>query len=315
MARAQGRRSDGSVEVAGVRLTSPDRVVFPEPGVTKRELAEYYEAVGEVLLRRAAGRPLALVRCPEGMAGDCFYQKHPGDSFGVDVPRVEVVEKEGPDVYVYATQVAHLVSLVQVGVVEVNTWGSTVERLEQPDRLVFDLDPSPGVPFGFTKQTAGGLRELLARLGLTPFLRATGGKGLHVVAPLTPEAGWDEVSSFAETVAAALVAADPARLTTDLPKERRQGKVFVDYLRNGRGATAIADYSARARPGAPVAVPLRWEELPALETSAAYDVRRTRRRLAALGGDPWEGYEGAAVPLGRAVAALATELEAAAEEA
>ncbi|HEX7041034.1 MAG TPA: non-homologous end-joining DNA ligase [Trueperaceae bacterium] len=302
-------------ELAGVRLTSPERVVFPETGVTKGEVAEHYASVGEVLLGRAAGRPLALVRCPDGLAGGCFYQKHPGESLDPDLPRVVIEEKEGPDEYVYVTEVAHLVGLVQVGVVELHTWGSTVERLEEPDRLVFDLDPSPGVPFDVTKETAQRLRRLLERLGLTPFLRATGGKGLHVVAPLEPESGWDDVKSFAETVAATLASADPDRLTTDLPKERREGKVFVDYLRNGRGATAIADYSVRARPGAPVAVPLRWDELPGLDASSAYDVRRVRRRLAALGGDPWQGYEDAAVPLPRAVAALASELEAAAEEA
>ncbi|HZW26938.1 MAG TPA: non-homologous end-joining DNA ligase [Trueperaceae bacterium] len=314
MAKA-GRADDGAVQVAGVRLTSPDRLVFPVPVVTKRDLAEYYEAVGEALLRRAVGRPLALVRCPEGVAGDCFYQKHPGESFDPDLPRVRIQEKDELDDYVYLDSVDDLVSLVQYGVVEVHAWGSTVARLEQPDRLVFDLDPAPGVPFDVTKSTAYSLRELLSRLGLTPHLRATGGKGLHVVAPLTPDAGWDETKAFAGAVAEALAAADPERLTTALPKAERGGKVFIDYLRNGRGATAIADYSVRARPGAPVALPLRWDELAALGSAAEYDLRRARRRLAALGGDPWEGYEEAAAPLSAAAAALAAVVARSEEQA
>ncbi len=306
-----GATDGAAARVAGALVTSPERLVYPEAGLTKRDLAEYLEAVGEALLRRSSRRPLAVVRCPEGVAGQCFYQKHPSESFTPDLPRLTIEEKEGPDEYFYVESVAHLVSLAQLGVVELHVWGSRVDDLERPDLLVFDLDPSPGVPFEVTKRTARRLRERLDALGLAPYLRATGGKGLHVVAPLVPQAGWDEVKRFAEAVAGSLATEDPEHLTTALPKERREGKVFVDYLRNGRGATAIVDYSPRARPGAPVAVPLRWDELGRLPSSAAYDVRKVRRRLASLGDDPWAGFEASAVPLATALAAGGPELAAA----
>src|SRR5690606_37312361 len=298
-----GATDGAAARVAGALVTSPERLVYPEAGLSKRDLAEYLEAVGEALLRRASRRPLAVVRCPEGVAGHCFYQKHPSESFAPDLPRLTIEEKEGPDEYFYVESVAHLVSLAQLGVVELHVWGSRVDDLERPDLLVFDLDPSPGVPFAVTKRTARRLRERLDALGLAPYLRATGGKGLHVVAPLVPQAGWDEVKRFAEAVAGSLAAEDPEHLTTALPKERREGKVFIDYLRNGRGATAVADYSPRARAGASVAVPLRWDELGRLPASAAYDLRKARRRLASLGDDPWAGFEASAVPLATALAA------------
>ncbi len=298
------KRGKSEAEVAGVRLTNAGRVLYPEQGVTKLDLAEYYAAVGEELLRRAARRPLALVRCPEGTAQQCFYQKHPGPSFAPGLPRIPIQEKEDVDDYVYLESVSDLVSLVQLGVLEVHAWGSTVDHLEQPDILVFDLDPGPGVKLDYVKTVARRLRDLLTRLGLGAFLRATGGKGLHVVVPLTPEADWDEVKGFAKAIADALAASDPDRLTTNLSKSKRDGKVFVDYLRNGRGSTAIVNYSTRSREGAPVAVPLRWEELGRLEHPGAYDVAGARKRLAALKQDPWEGFEESAVPLSRALASL-----------
>ncbi len=301
---AMSRTSGDAAEVAGVRLTNPDRVLYADQGVTKRDLAEYYAAVGEELLRRAGGRPLALVRCPEGTADQCFYQKHPGASFAPGLPRIAIEEKEGPADYVYLESVPHLVSLVQLGLLEIHAWGSRVDDLERPDLMVLDLDPSPGVDFARTKRAARDLRRTLERLGMGAFLRTTGGKGLHVVVPLVPEADWDEVKGFAKAVAEAIVATDPATLTTELPKAKREGKVFIDYLRNGRGSTAIVNYSTRSRAGAPVAVPLRWDELGRLEASAAYDLRSARRRLASLGEDPWAGFEEAAVPLSAALARL-----------
>lgn len=299
--RSGGKRE---VEVAGVRLTNPDRVLYPEQGVTKRDLAEYYEAVGEYLLRRAAKRPLALVRCPEGTAAQCFYQKHPGPSFAPGLPRIEIQEKEDVEDYVYLESVSHLVSLVQLGVLEVHGWGSTVDHLEQPDIIVFDLDPGPGVDLDYSKGIARRLRDLLNRLGMGAYLRVTGGKGLHVVVPLVAEAGWDAVKGFAKAVAEALAATDPDGLTTNMSKSKRQGKIFIDYLRNGRGSTAIVNYSTRSREGAPVALPLRWEELGRLEHPGAYDIVSARRRIASLKADPWEGFEDDAVPLSSALEAL-----------
>lgn len=305
MADPGAKLGKGEAEVAGVRLTNAGRVLYPDQGVTKLDLARYYEAVGEELLRRAARRPLALVRCPEGAADQCFYQKHPGPSFAPGLARVAIQEKEEVDDYVYLESVPDLVSLVQLGVLEVHAWGSTVDHLENPDILVFDLDPSPGVEIGYTKAVARRLRDLLTDLGLGAYLRATGGKGLHVVVPLVPEAGWDEVKGFAKAVAEALAATDPERLTTNMSKSKRGGRVFIDYLRNGRGSTAIVNYSTRSRPGAPVAVPMRWDELGRLKHPGAYDVVSARRRLASLKADPWEDFEAAAVPLATALSALA----------
>ncbi len=303
------KRGKREAEVEGVRLTNPGRVLYPEQGVTKLDLAEYYAAVGHLLLKRAARRPLALVRCPEGTADQCFYQKHPGPSFAPGLPRIAIQEKEDVDDYVYLESVQHLISLVQLGVLEIHAWGSTVDHLEQPDIVVFDLDPGPGVDIGFTKEVARRMRDLLGRLGMSAFLRATGGKGLHVVVPLEPQADWDAVKGFAKAVAEALAATDPERLTTNMSKAKRGGKVFIDYLRNGRGSTAIVNYSTRSRAGAPVAVPLRWEELGRLDSPGAYDISSVRRRVASLKSDPWEGFEDAAVPLSAALSSL-SELEA-----
>ena len=285
------------VRVSGVRLSSPDRVVYADQGVTKRDLAEYYAAVAEELLAHAASRPLSLVRCPEGSDAQCFYQKHPGAAFAADLPRVSIEESEGVEDYLYLKSPADTVALVQAGVLEVHAWGSKVDDLERPDQLVFDLDPSADVPWSYTKKTALSLRDLLRRLGLEGFLRTTGGKGLHVVVPLTPDSDWDTAKAFAKGVADALTATDPGRLTTALSKSKRGGKLFIDYLRNGRGATAIVNYSTRARAGAPVATPLRWDELSRLDSAAKYDVVSVRRRLAALREDPWTGFDAARQPL------------------
>lgn len=279
------------VVIAGVRLSNPDRVLYPEQGVTKATLAAYYVAVAEELLHFAAQRPLSLVRCPEGAEEQCFYQKHPGAGFAQALPRVAIEESEGVEDYLYLAEPAHLVALVQSGVLEVHAWNSRVTDLERPNTLVFDLDPSEGVELDYVKDTARLLRDLLDRLGLVGFLRATGGKGLHVVVPIVPEREWDHVKAFARGLAEAAAATDPERLTTKLSKQQRVGKVFIDYLRNSRGATAIVNYSTRSRPGAPVAVPLRWSELSKLASPAAYDVDSVRRRLSSLGSDPWEGFE------------------------
>lgn len=280
-----------TMQVSGVTLTNPDRVLYPDQGITKLRLAQYYADVSAAVLRWARGRPLSLVRCPEGSEEQCFYQKHPGASFAGSLPRVPIEESEGVGDYVYLESEADLIALVQSGVLEIHAWNSTVEDLEHPDMLVFDLDPSEDVDFEFTKATARSMRDLLVRLGLGAFLRTTGGKGLHVVVPLEPKSDWDGVKAFARGLSEAVAASDPERLTTNMSKQRRVGKLFIDYLRNSRGATAIANYSTRARPGAPVAVPLRWDELARLESSNAYDVDSVRRRLGSLKSDPWAGFD------------------------
>lgn len=297
--RSKGRRR--AVEVAGVRLTNADRVLYPNQGLTKLDLAHYYERNEPNVLPGLVNRPLALVRCPTGRDGSCFYQKHPGRSFPSDLPLVSIEQSEGPRDHAYVTSLADLIGLVQIGVLELHVWGCRVDDVERPDRMVFDLDPSPDVPWARTRATAGALRERLDALGLSGFVRTTGGKGLHVVVPLQRRHGWEEVKGFARALCQRLAEDDPERRTISVAKAKRGGKVFLDYLRNGRGATAVASYSTRARPGAPVALPVRWDELDSGLKPDGYHVGNVGRRLAALQGDPWAGFEDAASRLTLAV--------------
>ncbi|HUF77511.1 MAG TPA: DNA ligase D, partial [Thermoanaerobaculia bacterium] len=280
--------SSGPIRFEGVRITSPDRVLYPEAGLTKRELAEYYRKVADWILPHLRGRPLSMVRCPDGREGECFYQKDVDRHFPDALGRVEVGEAEGGvETYAVAEDLPALVALVQMGVLELHVWGSRRDRLERPDRLVFDLDPGPGVPWVRVIEAAFVVRATLGELGLASFLKTTGGKGLHVVVPLYRTAGWDEAKAFSRAVVERVAGREPRRYTTNPSKAKRAGKIYLDYLRNSRGATAIAPYSTRARAGAPVATPLRWDELSPALRSDRYTVRSLPRRLAALSEDPW----------------------------
>jgi bifunctional non-homologous end joining protein LigD len=285
-----GRQRRDVHKVAGVTLTNPERVMFPDQGLTKLDLARYYEAIADWILPWLANRPLSLVRCPAGRHQECFYQKHPGASLAKSVPRIPIPASSGSRDYVYVRRLADIVALVQSGVLEFHPWGSQVGDIEHPDLMVFDLDPGEGVSWSAVVHTARDLRSRLADLGLPAFARTTGGKGLHLVVPLQPRAGWDEVKAFSRAVSERHARASPDRLTTTSSKARRRGRIFIDYLRNGRGATAIASYSARARPGAPVAVPLRWDEVGPGVPSDRYSVGNLRRRLNALKADPWGDF-------------------------
>ncbi|MBW3552224.1 MAG: DNA ligase D [Gemmatimonadetes bacterium] len=284
--------SGGRLEVAGVRVTSTDKVLWEEQGVTKGELFAYYEAIAEVMLPRMVDRPLTLVRCPSGAGAKCFYQKHANDSVPDLIPRVPVEEKEGPALYMYIDGLPSLIGLVQLGVLEFHVWGSRRDRLERPDRLVFDLDPDEDLPFGEVARAALDLRDRLEDLGLESFPKSTGGKGLHVVVPVTRRSSWEEAREFTRAIALAMVADEPDRFTAKMTKSRRTGRVFLDYLRNTRNATAIADYSTRSRPGAPVATPLAWEEVdPGAKQPPSHGIRDVPERVAESG-DPWIGYDG-----------------------
>jgi bifunctional non-homologous end joining protein LigD len=265
--------------------------------VTKLALARYYEAIQEWVLPHLARRPLVLLRCPEGREA-CFYQKHWPKSQARSVPRIRLREGHSVGDYVYVRSLAELVTLVQHGALEFHPWGCRVDDAEHPDLLVFDLDPAPGVAWEEVLRTARELCERLAGLGLSAFPRTTGGKGLHLAVPLKPSADWETLKTFARAVAEQHAGDEPRLLTANMAKAKRRGRIFLDYLRNGRGATAIASYSVRARPGAPVAVPLRWDELGPAVHSDHYTVDTLRRRLGALKSDPWEGFFEAAVPLG-----------------
>ncbi len=276
-------------EIGGVRLSSPGKVLYPEQGVTKSELALYYERIADWILPHIENRPLTLVRCPEGQAKECFYQKHVNERFPAAVHRVEVDESAKAVPYGAIDSLKGLISLVQMGALELHIWGSRRDQIEKPDYVVFDLDPDEGLGWERVVEGALRVRDRLAGLGLETFLKTTGGKGLHVVLPLTRRLEWDEVKAFTKAVSEDIAASEPDRYTSKLPKVRRQGKIFIDYLRNGRGATSIAAFSTRARPGAPVSAPLFWEELESDVRANTFNVRNLPQRLASLRADPWEG--------------------------
>ncbi|WP_158044884.1 non-homologous end-joining DNA ligase [Skermanella pratensis] len=269
-----------TVEIAGITLTHPDRVLWPDQGVSKCALAEYYADIADRILSHVANRPLTLVRCPSGNDGACFVQKHSSAGLHKAVRRV----RDGDDEWLAVDDMSGLAALVQACVLELHPWGATTDDLERPDRIVFDLDPNEGVPWAHVVEGARAIHAALKDLGLRGFVKATGGKGLHVMVPIEPHADWETVKAFARDVAARLAAARPERYTTNPLKEARSGRIFQDHLRNSRGATAVAAYSTRARPGAPVAMPLAWETLG----DAAAAPRYGMADLPA--GDPWKGF-------------------------
>jgi bifunctional non-homologous end joining protein LigD len=278
---------DGSVTFGGVRLTNPNRVLYPDLGITKLALAQYYAAIGDWVLPELKDRVLSLVRCPEGYAHECFYQKHVMAGVPSIVGRVEITEKTSTDTSLFVRDVAGLIALVQLSILEIHPWGSTVAKLETPDRITFDFDPDVGLPWERVTQAAIEMREALLGIGLQSFPKTTGGKGLHVVVPVTPKLEWDAVKEFAKWVSERFTAAYPDRFTTNMAKRARTGRIFIDYLRNGRGATAIGAYSPRARAGAPVATPLFWEEVENGVKPDAFTVETLPDRLAKLKSDPW----------------------------
>jgi bifunctional non-homologous end joining protein LigD len=257
----------------GIAISHPDRVIDPEGGVTKGQLAAYYAAMADPILRWMAGRPVSLVRCPQGRAKKCFFQKHDAGSFGDHVGHVAIREKDGhSEDYLVLEDGAGLLACVQMGTIEFHGWGAPAADVEKPDRLVFDLDPDEGLAFADVVSAAGHLRDLLGEMGLATFPMLTGGKGVHVVAPLTPDAEWPAVKDFARRFAAALAEDQPERFTAVLAKKARTGRIFIDYLRNQRGATAVMPYTVRAREGAPVAVPVGWQELRKIDRAAHWHI-------------------------------------------
>ena len=274
----------------GVTLTNPDRVLFPDIGLTKLDLARYYETVAPYMLPYVVRRPISLVRCPEGYTKECFFQRHAMKGMSKAIKEVAISGGESKKRYLHIDDEAGLFGLVQIGVLEIHDWGVSLDHINEPDRLVFDLDPDEGLALATLKAATIEVRDFLADLGFKSFLKSTGGKGLHLVAPLVPKLGWDEVKTFTKAVADALVSARPDRYTANPLKKTREGKIFVDYLRNQRGGSAIVNYSTRAKPGATVACPLRWDELKGLKAAAPYTVKTLPARLKAMKRDPWEGF-------------------------
>jgi bifunctional non-homologous end joining protein LigD len=266
-------------------LTHPDRVYWDDVGVTKRDLADYYARVWEWMAPHVVGRVLALVRCPEGAAAECFFQKHVHT--GVEKERLHLVREPTGDESISVDDLGGVIALVQAGVLEIHTRGTTIDHLEEADRLVFDLDPGLGTDWKNVIAAAREVRQRLAALGLKSFVKTTGGKGLHVVLPIryTP---WDKVKKFCRGIAEQMVADEPDRYIAMASKSARGNRIFIDYLRNSREATAIAPYSTRAHPRAPVATPLAWEELGSLRASNQYTVLNLPQRLSHLAADPWQ---------------------------
>lgn len=278
-----------------VKLTHPDRLYWPETGVTKQGLADYYMEVWPKIAPFVVGRPLSLLRCPGGVTEQCFFQKHgwkgmnghiglaadPAD----DEPVLTIDSREG------------LLGLVQGGVLEIHPWGSSLKALEKPDMIVMDLDPGEGVAWTAVIEAAFEVKARLEGAGLAAFVKTSGGKGLHVVAPVKPKAQWPEAKAFAKAIADAMAADEPSRYVATVSKAKRRGKILVDYLRNGRGATAVAPYSTRARPGAAVSAPLGWEELGPEIGPAHFTVDAMPTRLASMRSDPWETFRASAAPI------------------
>ena len=287
--RPGSRKAGAGATVAGVMLSNPDKLYFPEAQITKRDIAEYYEFVSPWLLPHIAKRPLSLVRCPEGWSGQCFYQKHADRAVNPAVARIDVPEGDGTATYMGARTTKALASLVQWGVIEMHPWGSRQPRLDRPDQLIFDFDPDEGQDWMSLKTAAGLLRTLLEEMGLRSFLKTTGGKGLHVVVPIKASLSWDDVKAFTRAVAESMAATFPDRFTATAAKSKRKERIFVDYLRNAEGATAVAPYSVRARKNAPVATPIFWEELAKDLRFDYFNVRNIRDRLA-KGRDPWADF-------------------------
>ena len=263
-----------------VEISSRDRVIFPDSKQTKGDLADYYEAIAPVMLPFAARRPISLVRCPQGRAKKCFFQKHDNGGFGDAVKAVPIKEKDGgSEDYLFIEDARGVLQCVQMGTIEFHGWCARTAAVEKPDRMVFDLDPDEGLDFADVRDAAADLRKHLADIGLTSFAMVTGGKGVHVIVPLTPGHSWDAHKSFAERFARALSQAEPDRFTATMSKEKRKGRIFIDWLRNQRGSTAVMPYSARARENAPVAAPVAWNELKSMEDARGFTIGDAKRLL------------------------------------
>jgi len=276
-----------AADKVGVRLTHPEKIVY-QPAITKAQLVAYYDAVAERMLPHIAKRPLSLVRLPTGSKKP-FFQKHDSGGFPDAFKKVKITETTGPtDIYLYIEDVAGLAASVQMNALELHIWGSHIDKLEQPDRIIFDIDPDEGLDFQATKDAAVSFRDRLETMGLKTYAMVTGGKGIHVIAPLKPKLEWPEVKAFCHGFASLVAREEPDRFTDNIRKVNRKGRMFVDYLRNERGATAVAPFSTRAKTGCTCAVPVAWDELDTLTGANLFSIEQAAARAKAP--DPWPDY-------------------------
>jgi len=276
-----------SDSVCGVRISHPERLIYPELGISKIQLVRYYEQIADWIVPHVKGRPLTLVHCPAGIAAPCNYLKHAKQWGPSALRRVKIQEKTKVGEYLVADTIEAVVSLAQMGIVEIHTWNSTTDDLERPDRIIWDLDPGPRVTWQQVVKAARLVRDILKTLGLASWVKTTGGRGLHVVVPIMPSRDWSECLAFARAVSEAIERADPAMYTTAFAKVGRERKILIDYLRNNRTNTSVCAFSPRARPGAVVSMPIDWKELragPAQWMLTTLPRRLKRRR------DPWADY-------------------------
>jgi bifunctional non-homologous end joining protein LigD len=300
------------IECKTARLTKPDKMLWRAAGVTKRALAEYYAAIGEHIVPHVAGRPLTLVRANDAVEDGVAYLRHSKAWGPAALRRVSIAEKTKVGEYLIADDLPAVLGLVQMSIVEIHTWNVTYPDVERPDRLVLDLDPDPSVAWDRVIDAARLLRSRLEALGHASFVKTTGGKGLHVVVPLVPRAEWDEVLRFARAFSESIVRDDPRGFTTAMPKERRRGKILIDYLRNNRTNTSVAAFSTRAHPSAPVSMPVAWEQLSRVDPTA-FTPFTVPKLLARRRRDPWRDYEEVRRPLTSRSAISATRMSSSGE--
>lgn len=274
-----------------VRLTSPDKELWPEAGITKQDLANYYAAHTDLILPHLKDRPLSIVRCPEGAGGECFFQKHHNPSTPDDIETVGIREKDGTTAqYLVIRSQKALIGAAQIGGLELHVWGCRADAIEKPERIVFDLDPDEDLDFSHVHRAAVEVRDVLDSLGLASFPMLSGGKGVHVIVPIARRSSWSDVKTFAKGVADRLAETAPDRYVSNMSKKKRRGRIFIDYLRNERGSTAIVPFSPRRKPGATVATPVSWAELPKMKTAGAFTILTLDKRLGAQQSHPWKGY-------------------------
>jgi bifunctional non-homologous end joining protein LigD len=286
------RANKEELQVMGIRVTSPKKVLFPEQGLTKEQLVRYYEAVAPFMFPLIKGRPLTLVRCPDGRGKPCFFQRHTSGEFSEAIEPILTTRKSGDEGYYITMRApAGVIDLAQYGVLEIHCWNARLPNIENPDQVVFDMDPDPEVGFAGAVQAAKRIKPILEKLGFIPFVKTTGGKGLHVVVPIKPTVTWDELREFSAAISTLMARQYPGDYVTTMSKAKRKGKVFIDYLRNTREASAIAPYSTRSREGAPVSVPIAWSELTARFDPAKFTIKTVPKRLAKLKSNPWHSFE------------------------
>jgi bifunctional non-homologous end joining protein LigD len=282
--------------VSGITITHPDRVISQTGQITKGAVAEYYGAMARFILPHIARHPLSVLRCHGGIDGECFFQRNPGKGLGGDIRPFHFTHKGRKYEYFYIEDEKGLLELIQMGAIELHPWGATIDAIDYPDRMIFDLDPAPDVPFDAMKLAAQDLRKRLQRKGFEAVLKSTGGKGLHVTVPLPGKDKWAEVKAFAGAVAEEMVAAAPDAYIATMAKAKRTGKIFIDYFRNDYTATAIADYGVRARPGVPVALPIDWKELKNLKSASQFTMTDVLARMKRKGARTQLWPEGQRLP-------------------